>query len=116
MSVGDTFQEQAKRQLLNEYQEASDVGSMLDQSPTNSRNNQEMGRACYAMMNHQRGWKANWNHFFDGAIEDLQRLYLNLDGYSSVQAIEMQQAHTVTEKNLEQKAEKKKGGIFGLFG
>ena len=116
MSAGDKFSERAKNQLLYEYQEGSEVGQMLEQSETNSRTNQEMSRFVFFCKGFGNGWKGNWSKVFDNVVIDIQRLYLSLDGYARVQAIDMQSAHTITEQQLQQKAEKKRGGILGLFG
>ena len=111
---GEKFVDQAKRELMYEYEAGGDVESMLQQNDTNSRVNESMARWCLLLKFVSGNWRGNYKVLFDGIIEGVQRHYLNMDGYSRVQAIEMCQAHTVTEKGLNEKS-KEKGGIVGLF-
>ena len=111
---GDKFVDQAKRELLYEFQQGGDVGCMLEQSATNSRVNVAMARWCLVAQRVSESWRGKYAKFFDKMIEDLQRHYLSLEGYGRVQAIDMKAAHTITENALKEK--KEKGGILGLFG
>ena len=111
---GEKFGEQAKRQLLYEFQGGDDVGHMLEQGATNSRVNESMTRFCLVAQRVNEVWRGKYKDMFAKMVEDLQRHYLNLEGYSRVQAIDMRAAHTITEKALLEK--KEKGGIIGLLG
>ena len=110
---GEKFVDKAKRELMYEYEAGGDVECMLEQTDTNSRVNEQMARWCLLVKFISGNWKGGYKGMFDDMVVGLQRHYLNMDGYSRVQAIEMCQAHTITDKNLSEKREK--GGILGLF-
>ena len=110
----EKFIEEVKRErLYDEYQQGNDIESMLQQSPTNSRVNQGMSRVVVLLDFLSGNFRGSWNSLFGNITTDLQRHYLNMEGYSRVQAIEMCRAHTMTTKFMDEK--KEKGGILGLF-
>jgi hypothetical protein len=119
MPAGDKFRDEAVKQTLyQDYEElqANNVSQMLDQSETNSRVNQEMARWCLIARMVEGNWKGSWSHFFGSMVADMQRLNLNMDGYSRVQAIDMCAAHTTTEQALANSGKEKRGGLLGLLG
>jgi len=112
--TGEKFVEQVKRErLYDEYQQGDDVSAMLEQSPTNSRVNEGMARVCTVLDAVSDNWRGSWHNLFGDFTVALQRHYLNMEGFSRVQAIEMCGAHAMSEKFIEEK--KAKGGLLGLF-
>ena len=111
---GEKFVEQVKRErLYDEYQGGDNVSAMLDQSPTNSRNNEGMARVGTVLDGIFGSWRGNWHNLLGDFTTVLERKYLNMEGFARVQAIEMCGAHTMSEKFVEEK--KSRGGLLGLF-
>lgn len=114
MPGSEKFVEQVKRErLYDEYQQGGDVSAMLEQSPTNSRVNEAMARWCMIGSQVSKNWRGKYKNLFGSMFDDIQRHFLNMEGYARVQAIDMCAAHTITEKALLEK--KEKGGLLGIF-
>lgn len=110
----DKFVDEAKQQLLYEYDRGNDdVVMMLSHGGVNSRVNVEMGRWELAFGGVMNCWKGNWFTNFEGLGAELERLYLALGGYARVQAIEMRGMSAVAEKEVLEK--KERGGLLGIF-
>jgi hypothetical protein len=109
-----TFRDQAVNQLMYTHQQGGDVGLMLDQTPTNSRVNPKMAQFCLILHHTSYLWRGNYKTLFGDIEDQIQRHYLNMEGYSRVQAIDMSAAHSVTQEALQ--AKQKRGGILGMIG
>ena len=106
------FVDLAKEQVLYEFNEGGDVERMLTMGDVNSRVNEAMARWCVAV----GGVVANWQGPYQNLINvssDLQKMMLNLEGYSRLQAIEMKSRATLADMNAAE--QQKKGGLLGLL-
>lgn len=113
----EKFGERAKEALLYEYMDDTTMGSMLEQTVTNSRTNEGMAIWIMSVKGITGNWKGNYKDMlFNEELNMevvLQRHYLNMNGYARQQAIEMVGAKTSAEFAM---AEKKKKGLLGLLG
>lgn len=110
----DKFVEIAKQKLFYESDGGTDnVRLMLSRTQANSRVNEEMARWEMAVLQITACWTGAWKHTFAPLAEMLEDNFMNLNGYSRVQAIEMAGQQSIGEKEV--LAEKERGGILGLF-
>lgn len=115
--MGDKFVDTAKQAVLYEFQQGDSVGSMLDQSPTNSRTNVGMSRICLCVSMSRLCWRGKWATLFGDFDTALQRHLLSLEGYARLQAIEMHKNDASGIPGFGTPDEKKKrGGLLGLLG
>lgn len=113
--LGEKFVDQAKEQYLYEGESGGDIGLMLEQTATNSRVNEKMARWIISVTMVVSGWRGNYQNLFGDFGTDIQRLYLNMEGYSRKQAIELAGASRPTMGGG-MVGEEKKAGLAGLLG
>lgn len=111
----EKFVERAKEAIFYESEGGGneDVRMMLSRGDSNSRVNQEMSNIELSYFGVVSCWRNNWKLIFEGCLDGLERMYINLNGYSRVQAIEMRGRGTVAQRDLIEP--KQRGGILGLF-
>lgn len=111
----DKFRDRAVEKRLMEYRRGgSGAELMLEQSDTNTRINEEMVKILLLEEWTKRTWKGRYQYILEEIGEVVQRLYLNLEGYARVQAIDMLKASSVTSDVL--RDEKKHKGLIGMLG
>lgn len=108
------FVDLAKEEVLYAYEGGSDdVRMMLERGDANSRINMEMGRWQMSVKGDTSTWLGNWCDLFDDVVDELERAYVVLNGYSRVQAIEMRGKGSVGQSEVLEK--KERSGIASLF-
>lgn len=110
----ESWADRAKEGLLYEYDHShDDVALMLTRTPTNTRVNQDMGRFILSVREVSDCWKGSWRSCFSQLADGLETMYLGLNGYARVQAIEMRGKSAIAEREVLEP--KERGGILGIF-
>lgn len=110
----ESYVEQAKKVLLYEHQQGSDYHEMLDESETNSRNNEKSRTFDLVVLQTEQAWRGNYKHLFSHLVRRMHRLYLNDEGYARNQAIAIVKGRAGVLPSGD--GDKKKGGILGMLG
>lgn len=114
MSSEENYVDVAKKRLMYEHQQLDDIGQMLSHSETNTRLNQELVQLSTILYYQRLAFKRNWSKLLNELDLILQQYYLNLEGYSRIQAIDMARAQQGVIPP-QQQPETKKKGLLGLF-
>lgn len=112
---GEKFGERAKAAVLYEQTRGGDIERMLERGPQNSRVNEAMARWIVAVRMITLNWRGKYFRLFDRVFEELQDMYLDMEGYSRKQAIELRAAEASAMAQQQEQAEKR-GGLLGLLG
>ena len=111
------WQELAKTAYLYEAQSGGQVELMLQRTPTNSRENQELAQFNSSLTAMTANWDGNYKNLWGDIPVRLQEHFLVLDGYSRKQAIEMAGVVARAEAiESQQTGTPKRGGLLGLLG
>lgn len=110
----EKFVDRAKQELFYEYEGGNDnVRLMVSQSAANSRVNEQMARWEMSVLAITSSWHGKWQNMFEPIMQQLETHFLNLNGYSRVQAIEMAGQASVGQREVIEP--KERGGLLGLF-
>lgn len=103
-----------KEETMNEYQQGDLSGQMLEHSETNTRYSGAMVPVCTLLYWTTVAWKGKYGKLFEGLSRVLQLEYLNLEGYSRLQAIDISKARVAAPVGPGLGGEEsKKGGLLG---
>lgn len=110
----ESYVEQAKKVLLYEQMQGSDFHEMLDESDTNSRNNEKTRQFDLLVSATEIAWRGRYQYLLSPLVRRVHRLYLNDEGYARNQAIAIVKGRAGVLPSGD--GEKKKGGILGMLG
>lgn len=114
MTTGKFRDDMVERRLYEYRKGGSGADLMLEQSETNTRVNSAMVKLLILEEYTKRVWRGEYRFILEDIGELVQRLYLGLDGYARVQAIEMLKAQSVTGEVLRE--DRKRKGLLGILG
>jgi len=112
------WQDLAKTAYLYEAQSGGNVELMLQRTPTNSRENEQLARFNAVITAMTDNWSGPYKNLFGDLPVRLQEHYLVMDAYSRKQAIEL--AGVVARAEAVQATAEgqpqRRGGLLGLLG
>lgn len=103
-----------KEQMYDEYQESNDIGAMLDHSETNTRFNNPLALFKLFGVASEFAWRGNYRTLLSRYCDQLERIYLNYEGFARNQAIQMARGKVMGQPT--ENGHKKQGGILAMLG
>lgn len=113
----ENWQELAKSAYLHELSQGGNIELMLQRSPVNTRENQELARFNAWLTERQSTWRGKWQNLYGDLPIRLQEHLLGLDAFARKQAIEL--AGVVAKAEAVHGPEgvaPRRGGLLGLLG